>query len=187
MPTNPISAEPARSEGPAVVTAGDPAGPKVIVLDPAGAGSHGDLPATWRPLAERRGVFWCRVPVGGALTTADDLLGDHGRGDPEITVVVSGPFAAEALQLAERHPGAAAHLLLVDPASDPFLSSGDAAEANDSWLAEHGDVVGKVRAAGTDVRLVASSSEDPADRVPPPLPLGHPDVVAAVRSALGDV
>jgi hypothetical protein len=182
----PAESEPPRSEGPAVVTAGDPSGPKVIVLDPAGAGNHGELPATWRPLAERRGVFWCRVPAGGALSVADDLLGDHGSGDPDIAVVASGPFAADALQFVERHPGAATHLLLVDPASDAFLAAGDAAEADDGWLAEHDDVVTKVREAGTDVRVIASSSESPEDRVPPPLPLGHPAVVAAVRSALGD-
>jgi hypothetical protein len=182
-----VEPEPARSEGPSVVTAGDPAGPKIIVLDPAGAARHDELPATWRPLAERRGIFWCRVPAGGALTEADDLVGDHGPGDPEIAVVASGPFAADALQLVERHLGAAAHLLLVDPASDAFLPSGDAAEANEKWLAEHDEVVAKVREAGTDVRLIASSTEGPEDRVPPPLPLGHPDVVAAVRSALGDV
>ena len=183
MPAEP---EPLRSEGPSVVTAGDPSGPKVIVLDPAGAGKHDELPATWRPLAQKRAVFWGRVPAGGALTEADDLLGDAGPGDPEIAVVASGPFAAEALQLVERHPGAATHLLLVDPASDAFLSSGDAAQANDAWLAEHDDVVSKLREAGTDVRVVASSTEGPEDRVPPPLPLGHPDVVTAVRSALGE-
>ncbi|MEV4052180.1 hypothetical protein AB0J55_13440 [Amycolatopsis sp. NPDC049688] len=177
--------DPARSEGPSVVTAGDASGPKVIVLDPAGAAKHDELPATWRPLTEKRAVFWCRVPAGGALSEADDVLGDAGPGDPEIAVVASGPFAAEALQLVERHPGAARHLLLVDPASDAFLPSGDAAAANDAWLAEHDDVVAKLREAGTDVRVIASSTEGPEDRVPPPLPLGHPDVVTAVRSALG--
>jgi hypothetical protein len=167
-----------------VVTAGDPSGPKVIVLDPAGAAKHDELPATWRPLTEKRAVFWCRVPAGGALSEADDLLGDAGRGDPEIAVVASGPFAAEAVQLVERHPGAARHLLLVDPASDAFLTSDDAARANEAWLAEHDDVVAKLREAGTEVRIVASSSENPDDRMPPPLPLGHPAVVTAVRSAL---
>jgi hypothetical protein len=181
-----MTAEPARSEGPSVVTAGDLSGPKILVLDSAGAARHDELPATWRPLAGRRGIVWCRVPAGGALSEADELLGDAGPGDPEIAVVASGPFAAQALQLIERHPGAAAHLLLVDPASDAFLPSGDAAKANEAWLAEHDDVVAKLREAGTDVRIAASSTEGPEDRVPPPLPLGHPDVVAAVRSALGD-
>ncbi|MBE1495261.1 hypothetical protein H4696_002361 [Amycolatopsis lexingtonensis] len=181
-----MAAEPLRSEGPPVVTAGDPAGPKVIVLDPAGAGKHDELPGSWRPLAEKRAVFWCRLPAGGALTEADDLLGDAGPADPEITVVASGPFATEALQLVERHPGAAARLLLVDPASDAFLPAGDAREANEAWLTEHDDVIAKLREAGTVVRVVASSSDSPEDRVPPPLPLGHPEVVAAVRMALGD-
>jgi hypothetical protein len=182
-----VEPEPTRSAGPSVVTAGDLSGPKIIVLDPAGAARHDELPATWRPLAEKRGIFWCRVPAGGALTEADDLVGDNGPGDPEIAVVASGPFAAEALQLVERHAGGAAHLLLVDPASDAFLSSGDASKANADWLAERDDVVAKLREAGTDVQVIASSTEGPEDRVPPPLPLGHPDVVAAVRSALGDV
>lgn len=164
-----MAAEPhhPRAEGPSVVTAGDPSGPKVIVLDPDGAGSHDELPATWRPLAERRGVFWCRVPAGGALGEADDLLGDHGPGDPEIAVVASGPCAAVALRFVERHPGAATHLVLVDP--EPEAS------------AERDDVVAKLREAGTDLRVVTG----PDGRTP--LPLGHPDVVAAVRSALGDV
>src|SRR3954468_1226002 len=148
--------EPVRSEGPSVVTAGDPSGAKVVVLDPAGTAKHDELPATWRPVAEKRAVFWCRLPAGGALTEADDLLGDASPGDPEIAVVASGPFAAEALQLVERHPGAAAHLLLVDPASDAFLASGDAAKANDTWLDEHDDVVAKLREAGTEVRVIAS-------------------------------
>jgi hypothetical protein len=143
----------------------------VLVLDPAGAGKHDELPATWRPLAERRGVFWCRVPAGGALGEADDLLGDHRPGDPEIAVVAGGPCAAVALRFLERHPGAATHLLLVDP--EPGALDG------------RDDVVAKVREAGTDLRVVTSGSAGPADRTP--RPLGHPDVVAAVRWALGDV
>ena len=181
-----MPAELSRSEGPSVVLAGDPSGAKVIVLDPAGAGRHDELPGSWRPLSDQRAIFWCRLPAGGALTEADDLLGDHGPADPRIAVVASGPFAAEALQLAERHPGAAEHLLLVDPASDAFLTSDDAAKANEAWLAEHDDVVAKLREAGTDVRLAASSTDGAEDRVPPPLPLGHPDVVSAVRAALGE-
>lgn len=161
-----MPAEPAPSEGPAVVTAGDASGPKVIVLDPAGAGNHGELPATWRPLAERRGVFWCRVAVGGALTAADDLLGDRSPGDPAIAVVAGGPFAAEALQLVERHPGSVEHLLLVGPGPDAL-----------------DDAVAEVRETGTDVRVVTPDSAGAGTQVP----LGHPDVVAAVRSALGDV
>ncbi|WP_370963710.1 hypothetical protein [Amycolatopsis sp. cg9] len=181
-----MTVDPLRSAGPPVVIAGDPAGAKVIVLDPSGAGSHDELPGSWRPLAEERAVFWCRLPAGGALTEADDLLGDAGPADPEITVVASGPFAAGALQLVERHPGAAAQLLLVDPAADASLPAGDARAANEAWLAEHDEAIAKLREAGTVVRVVASSSDGPEDRVPPPLPLGHPQVVAAVRMALGD-
>ncbi len=181
-----MPAELSRSEGPSVVLAGDPSGAKVIVLDPAGAGRHDELPGSWRPLSDQRAIFWCRLPAGGALTEADDLLGDQGPADPDITVVASGPFAAEALQLVERHPGAASQLLLVDPASDAFLPSADAMAANEAWLSEHEGVIAKLREAGTVVRVVGSSSDTEEDRVPPPLPLGHPQVVTAVRHALGD-
>ena len=184
MPGQP---DPVRSEGPSTVTEGDASVPKIIVLDPAWAGKHDELPATWRPLTEHRQVVWCRLPAGGALTDADDVLGDAGPDDPDIDIVASGPFAAEALQLAERHPGVAKHLLLVDPASDAFLPAEDAPEANDDWIAEHDGELAGLRDAGTQVKVIAQSSPGPADRVPAPLPLGHPDVVAAVRTVLADV
>jgi hypothetical protein len=179
--------DPIRSAGPYVVTSGDPAGPKILVLDPAGAAKHDELPATWRPLAAHRQVIWCRLPVGGALTEADELLADTGPEDPGIDVVASGPFAVEALQLAERHPGAARRLLLVDPASNAFLAADQAANADEDWLAEHESVVSAVRDAGTQVRVIAHSTGGPDDQVPPPLPLGHPDVVGAIARVLADV
>ncbi|MFI9456159.1 hypothetical protein [Amycolatopsis sp. NPDC052450] len=161
--------DPVRAEGPSVVTDGDD-GAKLLVLDPAGEGKHGELPATWRPLAAQRQVIWCRLPVDGALTQAEDVLGDAEPGGPPIDVIASGESAEDALRLAERHPGAASHVLLIDPVPD-----------ESSELAE------RVRSAGTAVAVLPHSTGEPYNRVPPPLPLGHPDVVAGISKILEDV
>ncbi|RSM57910.1 hypothetical protein DMH03_26585 [Amycolatopsis sp. WAC 01376] len=161
--------DPVRAEGPSVVTDGDD-GAKLLVLDPAGEGKNGELPATWRPLAAQRQVIWCRLPVDGALTQAEDVLGDAEPGGPPIDVVASGEAAGDALRLAERHPGAASHVLLIDPVPD-----------ESSELAE------RVRSAGTAVAVLPHSTGEPYNRVPPPLPLGHPDVVAGISKILEDV
>lgn len=162
--------DPVRAEGPSVVTEGSDEAAKLLVLDPAGEGKHGELPATWRPLAARRQVIWCRLPVDGALSQAEDVLGDAEPGGPPIDVVAAGDSAAEALRLAERHPGAASHVLLVDPVPD-----------ESSELAE------RVRSGGTAVDVLPHSTGEPYNRIPPPLPLGHPDVVAGVTKILEDV
>ncbi|MBB4683267.1 hypothetical protein [Amycolatopsis jiangsuensis] len=177
--------DPRRAEGPTVVTAGE-GGPQLIVLDPAGLSKHGELPATWRPLAEDHRIVWCREPSEGALSQADDLLGDADPGAPPISVVASGPLAGDALALAERHPGAARRVLLVDPAAEGFLEADDATDADADWMAEHRDRVTALREAGTEVRVIAHSRDDERDRVPAPLPLGHPDVAAAVAAAVRD-
>ncbi|MFC3453654.1 hypothetical protein [Amycolatopsis speibonae] len=167
MPAEP---DPVRAEGPPVVTDGDDEGAMLLVLDPAGEGKNGELPATWRPLAARRRIIWCRLPVDGALGQADDLFGDTEPGDPPIDVVAAGESAGDALRLAERHPGAASHVLLIDPVPD-----------ESSELAE------RVRSAGTSVAVLPHSIGEPYNRVPPPLPLGHPDVVAGITKILEDV
>lgn len=162
--------DPVRAEGPAVVADGDLEGPKIVVLDPAGEGKHDELPATWRPFTARRQVIWCRLPVDGALSQAEDVLGDADPEGPPIDVVASGSAAGDALRLAERHPGALGHVLLVDPET-----------AETSALAD------RVRSGGTAVEVLPHSTGEPFNRVPPPLPLGHPDVVAAITKILGDV
>jgi hypothetical protein len=186
--------DPLHAAGPRVVTAGEPGDPTLVVLDPAGAASHDALPASWRPLAEHRRILWCRLPVDGALSEADEVLAD--TAGLEIDVVASGPYAEEALRLAARHPGAARHVLLVDPAADPARPAGDAGRsgdagrtedaerADDGWLADHEEPIASLREAGTEVEVIAHSSGGPDDRVPGPLPLGHPDVVAGLTRAL---
>ncbi|WET82342.1 hypothetical protein P3102_14600 [Amycolatopsis sp. QT-25] len=161
--------DPVRAEGPAVVTDGD-SGAKLLVLDPAGEGKHGELPATWRPLTAQRQVIWCRLPVDGALSQAEDVLGDAEPGGPPIDVVAAGESAGDALRLAERHPGVASHVLLVDPVPD-----------------ESSELAGRVRSGGTAVDVLPHSTGEPYNRIPPPLPLGHPDVVAGITKILEDV
>ncbi|MEU3623170.1 hypothetical protein BS329_31790 [Amycolatopsis coloradensis] len=167
MPAEP---DPVRAQGPSVVADGGAEGAKLVVLDPAGEGKHGELPATWRPLTAKRQVIWCRLPVDGALTQAEDVLGDAEPGGPPIDVVAAGESAGDALRLAERHPGAVAHVLLIDPVPD-----------ESSELAE------RVRSAGTAVEALPHSTGEPFNRIPPPLPLGHPDVVAGITKILEDV
>src|SRR5690606_201599 len=48
-PTGMSDTEPMRSEGPAVTVHGRGGERRVLVLDPAGASKHDELPATWRP------------------------------------------------------------------------------------------------------------------------------------------
>ncbi|OXM45978.1 hypothetical protein [Amycolatopsis alba] len=166
MPAEP---DPVRAEGPAVVIDGGDDGATLLVLDPAGEAKHGELPATWRPLAARRQVIWCRLPVTGALGQAEYVLGAAEPGGPPIDVVAAGEAAGDALRLAERHPGAASHVLLVDPTPDESSAPAE-----------------RVRSAGTAVDVLPHSTGEPFNRIPPPLPLGHPDVVAGITRILGD-
>lgn len=162
-----VDAEQTRSTGPAAVWAGPDDAPAVVVLDPAGAGNHGELPATWRPIAEHMQVMWVRLPAAdGPWREVDELLGEFtDRGLP-VHLVTSGPVVEAALAAATAHRGVLRSVLLVDPEVDP--------EAHDDDLVK----------ADVQVRVVARSHDGPTDRVDPPLPLGHPEVVVAVVRAL---
>ncbi|GAA2986737.1 hypothetical protein LV75_005164 [Actinokineospora diospyrosa] len=59
-----------------------------------------------------------------------------------------------------------------------------ALSANEEWMRRTTRRREELAARGTDVRLVAASVGGALDRIPGPLPLGHPDVVAAVETAL---
>ncbi|GLZ30032.1 hypothetical protein Lesp02_22220 [Lentzea sp. NBRC 105346] len=147
--------EPQRAAGPGVVVEGPPHAPTVLVIDPAGAGSHGEIPATWRELTEHLRVVWLRAPAAPAwVSTMDEVLTRHRRDKASLDIVTSGPIAAEVLSLASRHRELIRAVLLVDP-EVPDLS-----------------------AEGVDVRVVAAHGDES------PLPLGHPDVVIAVVRSL---
>jgi hypothetical protein len=172
--------DPVRAEGPETVIEGEPGRPLVIVLDPAGAAKHGELPATWRPFTYQRSIVWCRLPTDGALTRADEILGGEAGSGPITDVVASGPFAGTALRLAEQHADAVRALLLVDPAADRSHEADLAEEADEDWERRNAERIGALEAKGVTVRVIAHSSGSEFDRVPAPLPLGHPNVVAAL-------
>jgi pimeloyl-ACP methyl ester carboxylesterase len=150
-----------RSRGPSVVWSGLERGPVLVIVDPSGAAPHEDLPATWHGLAEEYQVVWCRVPATDRLPEdVEDVLETLAQWQVQVDLVAGGTASRLAIRLATRFAEAVRSVLLVDP--DPLETD----------------------AAGTRTRVVARSQGGPSDRVPPPLPLGHPDVVAGVRVAL---
>jgi hypothetical protein len=145
--------EPARAAGPGVVVEGPPDAPTVVVIDPAGAASHGEIPATWRELTDHLRVVWLRTPAAPDWASVlDKVLTRHEGDRATIDLVTSGPLAGQVVKLAERHRSLIRAVLLADP-----------------------EVTRAVE--GLDVRTVAISHDD---RLQAPLPLGHPDVVVAV-------
>lgn len=108
--------EPARATGPGVVVEGPPDAPTVLVIDPAGAASHGEIPATWRELTEHLRIVWLRVPAAPDwLAVMNRVLTRHHGDRATIDVVTSGPLAADVLGLAAQHESLVRAVLLVDP------------------------------------------------------------------------
>lgn len=175
-----------RSGGPTVVYAGPQDAPAVLVLDPAGLAKHDDLPPGWKRLADRRRVVWCRLPAHEALAESRAALNELAHGDAPIDLVTSGPTAEVAMDLAMTRPGAVRSVLLIDPGSpdDRFPSTVDAMDADASWEKRTRWRVEEVEQAGVAVRIVGHSAGGSRDRVPPPVPLGHPDVVEVISEAL---
>ncbi|WP_433271908.1 hypothetical protein ACQPZF_14405 [Actinosynnema sp. CS-041913] len=94
----------AKPSGPSVVWAGPSGAPVVLVLDPAGAAPHGELPATWRPLTEHLRVVWCRLPVADEpLHEAEAVLAD--LADQEVHLVAGAAAGADVGDLANRYQG----------------------------------------------------------------------------------
>ncbi|WP_020659600.1 hypothetical protein [Amycolatopsis benzoatilytica] len=180
-------ADPIRGDGPPLVTAGQPGARRLIVLDPAGSAKHDGLPATWRPLADDHEILWCRLPVPGAWDKCAEVLAEPAGPLRLSDLVASGPVATEALRAAARFPSALRSVLLVDPAAEGVVSPGDAAAEDQAWFAKHGNEIAVLRESGTEVRVIAHSTETPDDQVPAPLPLGHGRVVQALRETLDDL
>jgi pimeloyl-ACP methyl ester carboxylesterase len=181
---DPGTPDPVRAAGPPTVTEDPGARRTLLVLDPAGAAKHERIPVTWHDLEQNRRVVWCRTPSGGALAEAEAILRQDEGVRPLTDIVAGGPVGREALRLAHDHPGAVRAVLLVDPGAETTVEAGNAAAVNEKWLREQGPLVAAVRDAGIEVEVVAESEGGPRDRIPAPLPLGHPDVVAAVTAAL---
>ena len=151
--------EPSRAAGPGVVADGPAGAATVLVIDPAGEALHDAIPATWRELTDRLRIVWLRVPAApGWKSTVDEVLTRH-RDDvqPVLDVVTSGPIAADVVDLVRHHENLVRSVLLVDPEVD----------VRDDFA-----------------RVVVRSENSLEDRIPPPLPLGHPDVVFGVVEEL---
>ena len=149
-----------RSDGPAVVWAGLEQGPALVVVDPSGAARHDELPPTWQELTEHFQVAWCRVPARTrSLEDIEDVLETLSDRSSPVTVVAAGNACAPALVLASQFDDLVETVLLVDPVGDEPETS-------------------------VPTRVVARSEGGDRDRVEPPLPLGHPDVVRGVTEAL---
>jgi hypothetical protein len=176
--------DPVRSAGSPAVTEGTPDGPVVLVVDPAGATKHGELPRTWSELAQDWQITWCRPASGGTLTEADDVLANPPRPGRSVHIVASGPFADDALRLAQRHTNAVRAVVLIDPAADRRISSDRGDAQTRRW---EDDTAGRRTAladAGVEVKVVAYSTGGARDLASTPVPLGHPDVAEAVRQAI---
>lgn len=185
-----------RAQGPSVVWQGPEDAPVVLVLDPAGEAKHDTLPATWRPLAEHLRIGWCRLPAGsGDTPSVEDLL----RGVRQRVHLVAASTAAEpALRLAHDHAGHVRSVVAVDPApvseagtepgTEPGAGGGGGpapGSGSTDWWDEATDRRRRdLRAHGVRVAAFVSRETDPAMRLEPPVPLGHPDVVGRVVQLL---
>ena len=146
-----------------MVWAGREDGPALVVVDPAGAARHDELPATWDRLAAHFQVAWCRIPASKrSLEDLEDVFETLAERRAPANLVASGTACESALALARQFGDIVTSVLLVDPPdTDETLADSD-----------------------IEVRVVARSHPGPDDRVEPPLPLGHPDVVAGLTTAL---
>ncbi|HWM02777.1 MAG TPA: hypothetical protein VNP92_10625 [Actinophytocola sp.] len=148
-----------RAEGPPVLWAGPEFGPTLLVIDPSGAAKHDDLPATWHDLAASYQIAWCRLPASrSSMEDIEDVLETMAERRTTVDVVACGHACAPAVAIAGQFADVVRSVLLVDPTPDTP------------------EVV--------YAKVVARSHDGASDRVEAPLPLGHPEVVAGVRTAL---
>jgi len=146
-----------------VVWAGQDDGPALVVVDPSGAAKH-DLPPTWHQLAEYFQVAWCRIPASDrSLEELEDVLETLTERRVSANLVASGEACSAAIAIAHQFADVVSSVLLVDPVGDDTATLAD---------------------TDIEVRVVARSHDGPDDRVEAPMPLGHPEVVEGVVTAL---
>jgi hypothetical protein len=163
-----------RSEGPPVVWAGPEVGPALVVIDPSGAARHAELPPTWRQLTENHQVAWCRLPASRrSIEDVEDVLESLAeRHAPSVALIAAGDACSTAVEVAEQFDSLVSQILLVDPVRDTPDSD---------------RVTVVARSAGAAGEAPVGKEVAPeVDRVPAPLPLGHPDVVAGIVAALSE-
>jgi pimeloyl-ACP methyl ester carboxylesterase len=153
-----------RADGAPVVWAGQDEGPALVVIDPSGAAKHDELPATWDRLARHFQVAWCRVPASEhSLEEVEDVLETLAERQTPATIVASGAACPAAMAIAHQFADLVTTVLLVDPVGDTLADT------------------------DFEVRVVARSHPGPSDRVEAPMPLGHPEVVEGIVSALAGI
>jgi len=176
-----------RAEGPAVVDSGEQGRPELLVLDPAGAGKHGEPPASWSELGDAVHVTWLRLPaVDAAVATARQALTGLAADGQRIHLLASGEATPLAELLALERPDALSSVLLVDPQpqqTEDLLDHGTTV-VEQALLAHRTAPAEEVLAGhGVAVHVITYRDAERADRGAP-LPLGHPEVVEAVRRTL---
>ncbi|CAM3292696.1 hypothetical protein KIPE111705_00130 [Kibdelosporangium persicum] len=166
-----------------IVVQGPPDAPEtIVVLDPSGAASHGELPATWRELTDRWKVVWCRLPADDAASQLAEYMR---TASGTVDVVASGASSVAAMALAGKHHEVVRSVLLVDPASgEAPVDPATAKTADELWMRREASRVDALAEQGVLVRVIAHSFDGDRDRREPPLPLGHPDVVKVLRAQL---
>lgn len=158
------------ARGPAIVWRGPVDADLAVVLDPAGEASHGELPATWRPLTDRLRIGWVRLPADGpGLAALASILSETpGR---RVHIVTSGAATEPVLWVAGAQPRKVKSFVAIDPESC----------APDSPWGEWARVL---EDEGAVVRCFQTAQEDVDLRRPPPAPLGLPEVVAWVAETI---
>lgn len=157
-------------KGPAIVWRGPVDADLAVVLDPAGEASHGELPATWRPLTDRLRIGWVRLPADGpGLAALNSILSETpGR---RVHIVTSGTATEPVLWVA----GAQARKVKSFVAIDPESCAPDS-----TW----GEWARGLEDEGAVVRCFQTAQEDVDLRRPPPAPLGLPEVVGWVAETI---
>lgn len=174
-----------RSEGPAVVREGTDGSPAVLVLDPAGEGRHGRIPASWENLELPVRVTWLRLPAAGApVELARETFAGLCAAGRRLHVVAGGEACRLAELLVVGQPGSVLSVVLADPVeNDELVGAGttvvEQALLDYRTVPAHEELAGR----GIHVRIVTSADADRAEQGGP-LPLGHPAVVQALREEL---
>ena len=175
-----------RGAGPAVVWQGPERAPVVLVLDPRRPKRRiaRDVATVGRTPADR--VVSVAGEAGGV--SVEELLGEV---DQRVHLVAAARAAESALRLADEYSDRVRSVVVVDPAPRaisgevaPEVGPGRGDSYTDWWNTATAELRQKLIAEGVRVAAFVSRDTDPAVRVEPPVPLGHPDVVGRVVQLL---